>query len=439
MPEDFRRRCLLIACATVALLPGARAADADPDADALSLTSAPAEPVKPAGASDDKLFVEGALGVGDPRDGSGRHSLRRLSLDFIHASSLAPGWRAVLSDRIDYLRPRDPLVVSSQGTVNSLREAYVSWQQPDGHTAVDVGRMNLRYGPGYGYNPTDFFRDDSLRVVTTTNPLTQREDRLGTAVLRAQRLWGGGSLAVAYSPKLGSGPSAAGESLDLGATNNRHRGLVVLGNQWSDRLSSQLFVYKEATERAQLGVSLTAAAGAATVLFVEASRGREPDLLARAAATTATALPGADATPWTRNRVTAGVTYAAAAQLSLTAEVEYNGFAIDRDQWNALGTASPAALGAYLIQAQRRQDLASRQAYLVYATKRDLGLKNLDLTVLLRLDAGDRSRLAWIELRRHWDRFDLALQLQQQGGRVGTEYWLYPDRRAVQVLGSYFF
>lgn len=432
---------LVSACALAAALaaatPAACAADADADADALSLGSGPAETPAAAekGAADNRLFVEGALGIGSPRDGSGdgsgNHSLRRASVDFIHAGSFAPGWRAVLSDRLDYVRPRDPQDVRSDGTVNSLREAYLSWQPAEGHTAVDLGRMNLRYGPAYGYNPTDFFRDDSLRVVTTTNPLSLRENRLGTVVLRGQQLWSGGSVSLALSPKLASGPSHAGESLDLGATNRRDRGLIVLGNQWSDRISSQLLVYKESAARAQVGGSLTALVGDATVAFVEASRGRELDLASRALN-----LPAA---PLTRNRISAGATYAFASKLSITGEYEYNGFALDRDRWNAIGAASPAALGTYLLQAQRSQELASRQAWLVYASQKDLLVKNLDLTALLRIDAGDRSRLAWIELRQHYTRIDLALQLQQQSGRFGTEYGLYPDRRSAQLLASYFF
>jgi hypothetical protein len=40
--------------------------------------------------------------------------------------------------------------------VNSLREAYLSWQPEGGNMVMEFGRINLRYGPGYGYNPTDF-------------------------------------------------------------------------------------------------------------------------------------------------------------------------------------------------------------------------------------------------------------------------------------------
>src|SRR5207244_12924542 len=130
------------------------------------------------------LCVEGMVGIGDLRDGSGTRDLRRLSLDFMHASPFATGWRAVLSDRLDHMRPSD----GAADTINSLREAYVSWQPQSASTVVDAGRVNLRYGPGYGYNPTDFFRDGALRTITSIDPFALRENRLGTVVARGQRL-----------------------------------------------------------------------------------------------------------------------------------------------------------------------------------------------------------------------------------------------------------
>lgn len=410
-------------------MPALPAHATDDDADALSLSSAPAEASLDA-APKTKLFAEGVLGSASRRDGSGSHTLTRASLDLIHAADLAPGWRAALSDRLDYVRPSDPIAGKGDATINGLREAYVSWQRADGNTAVDLGRVNLRYGPGYGYNPTDFFRDGALRTMTSTNPLALRENRLGTFVLRGQQLWNGGSLSAAYSPKLADRPSAEGFSLDAGATNNRDRGLIVLGSQFSERVSTQLLLYKERDLPAQIGASATALLSDATVAHAEWSRGREPDLLSRATGTGART---------TRNRFVGGLTYTTASKLSVTAEYQYNGFALDHRGWNAVAATSPAALGAYLLEAQHRQDLASRDAYLVYVTQKSVGWKNLDATALLRINADDHSGLAWVELRHHWSRIDLALQLQQQSGRTGSEYGLYPDRRSAQILASYFF
>ena len=422
----FRVRSILISLLAGASVQAAPALAADSDDDALSLSSAPVEKT-PQAPRNTRFFVEGALGVADLRDGSGTRSLRRLSFDFVHASNFAPGWRAVLSDRLDHMRPAE----GAPDTINSLREAYVSWQQQSARSAVDVGRINLRYGPGYGYNPTDFFRDGALRTITSINPFALRENRLGTVVVRGQGLWSTGSVSLAWSPKLRDHASTNGADIDLGATNNRDRGLFVFSSQLSDRISGQVLLYKDRGLPVQFGASLTALVTEAIVAYAEGSRGREPDLLSRTLAIG----------PFekTRNRFVTGLTYTTASKLSITGEYEYNGFALSPAQFEALGGIDPALPAAYVLQAVRRQDLASRQAWLLYATQKNIGLLGLELTALLRYNAGDHSRLAWLELRRHWDRYDVALRLQQQGGRDTTEYGLIPQRRSAQVVGNVYF
>lgn len=409
----------------LALLQGLPALGADAEADALMLESAPE--ATPEASSGSKLFVEGAIGTASQRYQLDSRELRRVSLDFSHSARLGLGWRGVFSNRIDHLYPS---AADTDATVNSLREAYLSWQPQGDTTIVELGRINLRYGPGYGYNPTDFFRDGSLRTQTTANPLALRENRLGTGMLRSQLMLTNGALSVAYSPKLADRPDPDGWSADFGSTNYRDRALIALSTQFSQRLSTQALLYKEHGLSPTLGASLTALLSDAAVAHLEWSHGSEPDLLSRALA-----LPGVAST---RNRFTGGLTYTTLGKLSVTVEYQYNGFALSQPDWAALG-ANPTAQVAYLLEAQRRQDLGSRQAYLIYLTQKNLGLKNLDLTAFLSVNGGDHSRLGWVELRHHWPRFDLALQLQQTMGKSGSQYGLLPDRRVVQVLGSYYF
>ena len=407
------------------------------DADALNLESAPVAAPE-VGRPDTRIFVEGALGNSSQRYLQHSRDLERASFDFSHTTRLGMGLRAVFSDRLDVIHPTSGgsgggavAGGSSDSTVNSLREAYISWQAEGGNTIAEVGRINLRYGPAYGYNPTDFFRDGSLRTLTTANPFALRENRLGTVMIRGQRLWSGGSLSVAYSPKLADRPNLSGWSLDLGSTNNRDRILVALGTQFSPSVSSQLLAYKQDGLPTTLGASVTALLSDAATAHAEWSRGREPDLLGRTLGLTA---PIA-----TRNRFAGGATYTTLGKLSVTAEYEYNGFALSQKSWANLGANSPATQVRYSIKAQRLQEQVPRQAVLIYVTQKSLGLKDLDLTAFLRVNVGDRSRLAWVELRHHWSNFDLAFQLQQHMGRFNSEYGILPDRRIVQVLGTYYF
>jgi len=414
-------------CALVAALIPALPALAAEDADALKLEGATVE-AAPAGVRDTKVFLEAAVGSSSRRYQLGSQDIGRASLDFSHTFRLGNGLRVVLSDRIDHLYPD---VAGSDATINSLREAYVSWQEDGGSNVVEFGRINLRYGSAYGYNPTDFFRDGALRTLTTANPFAQRENRLGSVMFRAQRLWTDGSLSVALSPKLESNPNRDGWSLDLGSTNNRSRALVALGTQFSQRVSTQLLAYRVDGMSTTLGASLTALLSDAATAHAEWSRGREPDLLGHAL--------GPSSPDATRNRFAGGVTYTTSRKLSITAEYQYNGFALSKTNAATLAKNSPIGQVAYQIEAQRRQDLAARQAVFVYVTQKEFGLKDLDFTAFVRVNVGDRSRLAWLELRHHWARFDLAFQLQRNIGRPTSEYGILPDRQVFQLLGVYYF
>ncbi|MDD2882824.1 MAG: hypothetical protein PHQ58_20620 [Rhodoferax sp.] len=398
---------------------------ADAELDALSLESATeAAPETP---RNTKLFVEGAVGNASQRYLQDSRNIGRASVDFSYSAKLAPGLRGVVSDRLDYF---DPAVAGRDAAVNSLREAYVSWQPEGGSSVLEFGRINLRYGPGYGYNPTDFFRDGSLRVLTTADPFALRENRLGTVMVRGQHLWAGGALSLAISPKLADNPSTDGWNLDLGSTNHRDRYLLALSTQFSQRVSSQALLYQESGNSPTVGFNMTALLSDAATAHMEFTRGSEPSLFNRALA-----IPSASTT---RNRFVGGVTYTTLGKLSLTAEYQYNGFGLNQTDWAALGVA-PLTQLAYLSAALRLQELAPRQAYLIYVTQKSLILKDLDLTAYLRLNPGDDSRLAWVELRHHWPSFDLTLQLQQNIGNQTSEFGILPDRRAVQVLGSYYF
>ena len=412
---------LLLAAAT-ATLP-ARAAD--DDADALSLQSAPVESAASAPTAR-RFYVEGALGTAEKREGGGSDTLRRATLDYYQSFRLAPAWQAVLSDRLDY---QAPVIVGEDYTINSLREAYVGWQQENGATAADLGRINLRQGPAYGYNPTDFFRANSLRTITTVNPLALRENRMGTVALRGQGLWNWGSVSLALAPKLGDGPSPHGESLDIGATNDLNRGLLVVGARLGQHANGQLLVFKEDGSSAALGLNGTAVLSDAVVGYGEWTHSHEVDLLGRAF--------GLPERKRTGDRFAGGLTWTSATKLSLTVEYQYNRFALDRDGFENLATAGPAAVDTYLREAVRRQDLPSRYAFLIYARQQSAFVNNLDITGFVNLGPDDHSWLGWLELRYHWSRLALALQLTQQGGNTASVYGTGTYKRSAQVLLAY--
>ena len=236
---------------------------------------------------------------------------------------------------------------------------------------------------------------------------------------------------LALAPKLRDVASSQSFSPDWGATNHASRALVVVGAQPADKLSLQGFAFSEQGKGAQLGLNANALLGDATVAYAEWAGGKDHDLLSAALGMPRTK---------TAHRAAAGLTFTTPGKLSLTGELQYDGFALDKAGWNdALRVYGLEPLGAYLVEVQRRQDIASRKAAMVYVSQRDAGVKGLELTGLVRVNLEDHSRFWWAEARYHFNRVDLAVQWQQNQGRADTEFGAMPARTLLQVvLAAYF-
>ena len=415
----MRALVLLLAAAT------APALAVDEDAAALLLadkTSTTAEQ-----SSDWRVYAETAVRE-SRRQGAGiaLHGAR-ASIDARFDKTFAPGWRAVFADRLDLNRMDG---VSGNRDINTLKEAYLSWQAEPGRI-VDLGRINARNGVAFGYNPTDYFRAGALRSVVSLDPASLRENRLGSAMLRGQALWNGGSLSALYSPRLADQSSDSVFSPDLGATNQRTRWQLGLSEKLSAALSPQWLLSGGAGQSPQLGLNLTALANDATVAYFEWSGGRAASLAAQA-------LKRPDDAAF-RSRLSTGLTYTTPNNVSLTAEYQYNGAGLDEAGWNALRRGPPAAYGLYRGLVTNVQELPTRDHVFVYAVWQDALVKHLDLAAMVRYDAADHSRLQWLEARYHWTRVDIALQTQLNTGQSGSNYGALPDRRVWQAVLRYFF
>jgi hypothetical protein len=383
--------------------------------DALDLADPPGD--APAAVRDWNAFVEGADQRWQPVAGGTARQGQRLSLDLNADHGFAPGWRAVFADRLDIDWSNR---LSGDSGVNTLKELYVS-NAPQSDEVFDLGRINVRNGVASGYNPTDLFRGDALRSVVSPDPDSLRDNRLGTVMLRAQRLWDRGSLTAIVAPHLTDAPSDKAWSPDLGATNRQTRWQLAATRQFAPGLSPQWLLSGGEGESPQAGANLTGGVNDATVVFFEWSGGRNG------------ALTDPDAQGF-HSRLASGATYTFPDKLSLTAEYEYNGAAPDRNGWNALRNGSPAPYGQYRERTADLQDLPTRDALFLYASWQDCALMHLDLTLLEHVDRVDHSRLTWLEARYHWTRVDLALQWQLDSGAPNSDFGAAPQRRVAQLV-----
>lgn len=407
----------LLATAPVA----AQERPAEPDLSALDLAdkaTAPAEVARDWHLASEVATVNSVL-----RNGESVNS-QRVSLDLQVDSTLGGGWRGIFSDQLDLRRQLQP---GERGAINTVKEAYLSWQ-PDAGLVADIGRINARYGVALGYNPTDYFRTGANRSIVSIDPVSLKTSRQGSVMMRLQRLWDSGSLTALVSPKLSSEPHDGAFDLDVGATNFANRMLIAYSQRLDGGFTPQVLLSKEGAQSPQVGLNLTAVLGSAAVAYVEWSGGRSPSQLAQA-------LGRPEASSF-RSRTATGVTYNAPNKLSLTLEYQHDGGALARDGWDALPTMDRLA---YRLWVQNRLEMVSKQSWFGYASWQDGIVSNLDFNAMLRKNADDKSRQAWIEARYHWKRTDLAVQWQQQSGTPASEFGAYPQRRALQVLLRYFF
>jgi len=195
-------------------------------------------------------------------------------------------WRPLtitLSNRLNLMEQDQVTFLSRQTVRNDFREGYFTWEVATS-TYLEAGRINLRNGVALGFNPTDFFKTRTLVGQPSLDPSAIRQNRLGALMARAQHIWDGGSVGVAFAPKIYE-PSAVVRNDRLGidpcfdATNAAHRVLGTLSLELGG-FSPQLLGYFE-SHRSKIGLNLSRPFGDAVVVYVEWAGGQEMNLITR--------------------------------------------------------------------------------------------------------------------------------------------------------------
>lgn len=316
----------------------------------------------------------------------------RASFNLRCEGAFAGGWRGVFSDRFDQFWAQGS---AAQG-VNTLKEAYLSFR-PSPAILIDAGRINVREGVGFAYNPTDYFSAGATRAVISIDPETLRDERMGALMGRFQTLWASGSLTGIFAPRVGAKPNDSTFNPDWGATNARQRWLLVWSQRLAQEFQPQISLTGAEHESPRIGVNLTHLLNSATVGYLEWSGGRYGNTEFR-------------------SQLSTGATYTTPYKLSLTLEYEYNG----------------AAVGT-------RGEVTTRHNVFAYAHWDDLGIDRLGLTAFVRFDPYDHSRVTWMEARYHWNHAGVAIQWQRNSGGAASELTLRPLRQSWLALIDYYF
>jgi opacity protein-like surface antigen len=369
-------------------------------------------------------------------------------------------WRTLavtLSDRLNLIEQDDATFLSRQTLRNDLREGYLTWEAATS-TYLEAGRINLRNGVALGFNPTDFFKTRTSVGQASLDPSALRQNRLGTLMARAQKIWTGGSVSISYAPKIYE-PSAIVRDDRLGldprfdATNAAHRVLGTIGMEFGD-LSPQLLGYFE-SRRSKIGINLSRPFGDAVVAYVEWAGGRETDLATRSFAygqATGTlpaeapmVLPTDSQTAF-HNDLAAGASWAIASKLTLNFEYHFHQAGFTRQDWRNwfdIGnspTSPPMVENALWYMrgyANDQQEPMSRHQLFVRAAWPRAFTSQLELSGLVLVDLYEGSTLAQVFASYYLsDAWTFALYGSMSAGTARSERGSLPQfgNVALQII-----
>ncbi len=330
-------------------------------------------------------------------------------------------WRAgrrltfMVSDRVNVRAEHDLAFPTEQNVINDWREGFVSWEIFD-NTYVDAGRINLKSGAALGFNPTDFFKTRAVVEPLSSDPSALREDRLGTLMLRAQRIWTGGAMTVAFAPAVSHISPIYSEanlpSVDplFDRTNAVTRLLVKASVNVASDFSPEVLVYHEG-DRTRFGLNITRGIGQNVVAYTEWAGGVGPSVIDDALAYgretrvvpvgAASVLPD-DSTSTFREDLSVGGSFSTKPRLTVNAEYHFHQAGFDKQDWERwfgaarTTSASPAAGELWFVRsyAVDRQDPLTRHSLFARIDWVDAFIRHLELTGFVNMDMYDRSSLA---------------------------------------------
>ena len=291
------RRLLQIAivliCLQSRLLWAEEAGDENSDLDLIPKTlenqKGEPSPVEPSQLSG-KAYLEDALtgwvnrGLLVPVPTKSPNWQNRTSLDLDYSWQFAEKFRLSLSNRLNVIEGDTITFPSGENLRNDFREGYLSWE-PFPRTYLEAGRINIKNGVALGYNPTDFFKARATVNIASIDPSALRENRLGSIMVKGQRIWNNGAVTLAFSPRVESQSHlliTRNASFDplFGRTNSQNRFLASLSCNIAD-LNPQAHVFID-DAGTHIGVNISRVMSSRIVAYGEWSGVREATLTGRA-------------------------------------------------------------------------------------------------------------------------------------------------------------
>ncbi|HEX9022781.1 MAG TPA: hypothetical protein VF799_02975 [Geobacteraceae bacterium] len=444
---------VLLLCLNARLLCAQESGDENSDLNLIpeSVETAKAKPsTEGTAAASGKAYLENALtgwvnrGVAVQLPIRSPNWQNRTSLDLDCGWQIAEKLRLNLSNRLNLLEGDTITFPSGENLRNDFREGYLSWELLP-RTFLEAGRINLKNGVALGYNPTDFFRSRATVSIASIDPSALRENRLGSLMVRAQKIFDNGAATLAFSPRV-TDPSPllteqkASFNPLFSQTNGENRFLATFSYNIADLNPQALLLIDRNGPR--FGLNISRVITSSVVAYGEWSGGREATLTERAVAfgrdtgtlpARVALLPQTETGRSFRNDLAVGASWTSSFNLTVNLEYHYHqgGFAgADFANWVALGRSNTGLSGELWFIRQYagdRQEPLMQHQFFLRADWQDVIPSKLNLGGVLFITPYDGSLLAQASAQyfvsRNWT---VGLYLGGTGGGSATVYGSLP-------------
>jgi hypothetical protein len=386
--------------------------------------------------------------------------VQRLFLDARTEWRLTDGMAAVYSGRSNAYRVDAPAEPGNNIARHDLREGYLAWRGEDGAFA-SAGRINVRNGVAYGFNPTDYFKTNAVVDALTRDPAVLRESRLGTFMVKGQQIFDHGALSALYAPRLTSRQSLidayGGLNLQLHRTNAANRFLLKGNADLDSDFSPELLLYRD-DKATRIGANITRSLDNQSTLYAEWSGGRQKGLFQEAIEFgvqggdlpgTASAISIGDTNKTFKNDLAIGWTRTNEYKVTVNVELDYHQAGFSEEDWRrwfSLGKTPPfqsAAVRSALYYARDyaslRQEPLNRRNLFLRLQWDSAFVRDLTLAGLMNINPDDRSFFAQASFDyRLSDAHRIRLLIAQNRGPPNSQYGSVLTYRSVLIAYSYY-
>jgi hypothetical protein len=372
--------------------------------------------------------------------GAGPSGINRLFVDGRFNFPVGEALDVHLSDRFDFDAQNDQSFPIHQNLLNAFREGYVEYRADGGNGFLDLGRINVKNGVGYSFNPTDFFKARTVLDQFSADPQAQRVDRLGTFMLRAQEVFTGGSVTVIYAPRLADPAPLVGNlpsfRPDFNRTNADDRALAKVNYSLAEDFSPELLVLRQGADW-RFGTNLTRGIGNNITAVLEWAGGQQRSLsadalrfgeLTGAFPVGLTGQLGVDQRAAFRNDVATGFSFTGSVT-SFIVEYDYHQAGFSRADWRnwfAMGQANNGP--AWYIRAYAADQHVPMDRHGLFVWAGWYGITDLSLSAFAFVSPEDGSVGGQVEadyrLSNNWS---VGLMAEPNLGGKRTERGSYPN------------